>query len=296
MRRLPTGLSALIIGSAFLWLFVQERRRALRRSTEPGLRRPGRNAAMALASGLALHVTEAPVTRLATAWVERRRWGLLRLRLPIWLEIVSAVVLLDYTLYVWHVLTHRVPWLWRYHIVHHVDLDLDVTTAVRFHWAEMVASVPWRAGQIVLIGVSPLALSIWQTLLLVSVMFHHSNVRLSLETERRLNRFIVTPRMHGIHHSVIEGETNSNWSSGLTIWDRLHGTLKLDVPQESIEIGVPAYRDPTEIQLVSLLLMPFRAQRPSWVFHDTNREGIESRSRREPYALTEVAYGDTTTK
>jgi sterol desaturase/sphingolipid hydroxylase (fatty acid hydroxylase superfamily) len=182
--------------------------------------------------------------------------------------------LLDYTLYVWHVLTHRVPWLWRMHVVHHADLDLDVSTAVRFHCAEMIVSVAWRAGQVVLIGVSPLALSVWQTLVLLSVLFHHSNVRLPIATERWLNRFIVTPRMHGIHHSVIEDETNSNWSSGLTIWDRLHGTLRLGVPQENILIGVPAYRRPDEVTLGKLVTMPFVTQRPTWQFPDGRQSVI----------------------
>ena len=150
---------------------------------------------------------------------------------------------MDYTLYVWHVLTHRVPFLWRFHVVHHVDLDLDASTALRFHFAEIVISIGWRIGQVVLIGVPPLALSAWQTATLVSIMFHHANVRLPIAAERRLNRFVVTPRMHGIHHSIVREETDSNWSSGLTLWDRLHGTLRLDVSQDEVTIEVPAYRD-----------------------------------------------------
>jgi sterol desaturase/sphingolipid hydroxylase (fatty acid hydroxylase superfamily) len=114
------------------------------------------------------------------------------------------------------------------------------------------------------IGVSPLALSIWQTLLLISILFHHSNVRLSIDTERWLNRLIVTPRMHGIHHSIVREETDSNWSSGLTIWDRLHGTLRLNVPQDEITIGVPAYRKPQDVGLLKILSIPFVEQPPAW--------------------------------
>jgi len=197
--------------------------------------------------------------------VERRRRGLLKLlRLPAWLEVALAVVLLDYTLYLWHVLTHRSPFLWRFHLAHHVDLDLDASTALRFHFAELVLSVPWRAGQILLIGVSPLALSVWQTFLFLSILFHHSNVGLPVALERRLNAVFVTPRMHGIHHSSVKEETNSNWSSGLTVWDRLHGTLRLGVPQGEIVIGVPAYRDPQEIGLAEILKLPFGEERPTW--------------------------------
>ena len=255
---MPAWLSgALAVGAlgALVWL---ERRRPLRRETESKSARDVRNLAVAGLSAAALALTEKPLVERLTALVERRRWGLLkRARLPAWLEVLLAVVLLDYTLYVWHVLTHRAPWLWRFHRVHHVDLDLSATTALRFHFAEMVASVPWRAAQIVSLGVSPLSFSVWQTALFLSILFHHSNVRLPAGLERRLNRLVVTPRMHGIHHSTVLEERDSNWSSGLTLWDRLHGTLRLDVPKDEITIGVPEYRAPGEVGLVRILKMPF---------------------------------------
>ena len=263
--KVPSWLSgALVLGAlgAVAWA---ERRRPLRRAVEPTLRREARNLAVAAAGALALRAAEQPVAEKLSALVERENWGLLkRARLPAALETAAAVVLLDYTLYLWHVLTHRVPWLWRFHVVHHADLDLSATTALRFHFGELLLSVPWRAAQILLIGVGPRALSVWQTALMVSVIFHHSNARLPAAFERRLNYFFVTPRMHGIHHSVIKEETDSNWSSGLTLWDRLHGTLRLDVPQDAIDIGVPAYRDPREVGLASILSMPFGEERPTW--------------------------------
>jgi sterol desaturase/sphingolipid hydroxylase (fatty acid hydroxylase superfamily) len=264
-RQVPAWLSGSLVVGAFGLLWLLERRRPLRRGVEPVLRRNARNLAVAGVAAAALQLVERPVTQPLTALVERRGWGLVKLlRLPKWLEVAAAVVLLDYTLYLWHVLTHRLPFLWRFHVAHHVDLDLDVSTALRFHFGELSLSAGWRAGQIMLIGVSPLALSVWQTLLLLSVLFHHSNVRLPVEVERKLNRLIVTPRMHGIHHSILKEETNSNWSSGLTLWDWLHGTLRLNVPQSEIEIGVPAYRLPCEVELIDVLKMPFGEQRPTW--------------------------------
>jgi sterol desaturase/sphingolipid hydroxylase (fatty acid hydroxylase superfamily) len=258
-------VSAPLVLGAFGLLLWLERHRALRRAVEPKLTRAARNLTVAAASAVALQLTEKPMAEALSALVERRRWGLLkRFRLPAWLEVALAVILLDYTLYLWHVLTHRVPFLWRFHVVHHVDLDLDASTALRFHFAELVLSVPWRAGQILLLGVSPRALSVWQTGLFLSILFHHANVELPVEIESRLNAIIVTPRMHGIHHSMVKEETNSNWSSGLTVWDWLHGTLKLNVPQEQITIGVPAYRDPKEVGLVNMLKLPFGAERPPW--------------------------------
>ncbi len=259
-HKIPSWLGGALVVGAFAALAWAERRRPLRRATEPKPRREARNLAVAGMGALALRLTEAPVAARLTALVERRRLGLLKIvRLPRWLEVALAVVLLDYTLYLWHVLTHRVPVLWRLHAVHHADLDLDASTALRFHFAELALSTPWRAAQILVLGVGPRAFSVWQTLLLLSVLFHHSNVRLPAEAERRIRRFIVTPSLHGIHHSTVEEERDSNWSSGLTLWDRLHGTLRLDVPQDEIEIGIPSRRDPREVGLIEILSMPFRA-------------------------------------
>jgi sterol desaturase/sphingolipid hydroxylase (fatty acid hydroxylase superfamily) len=265
-RPLPRWLGAALTVGWFAALVTLERRQALRqRKVEPKLRRNIRNLAVAGVGAVALQAAERPVIEPLTGWVLRRRLGLLgRLRLPLWAEVGSAVILMDYTLYLWHVLVHKVPWLWRFHLVHHADLDMDASTALRFHFAELTVSVPWRAAQVVAIGVSPLSLSIWQAFVFWSILFHHSNVRLSIGVERWLSRLVVTPRLHGIHHSIIEEETNSNWSSGLTVWDWLHGTLCRDVPQQAITIGVPSYRDPAELTLPKVLAMPFGEERLAW--------------------------------
>jgi sterol desaturase/sphingolipid hydroxylase (fatty acid hydroxylase superfamily) len=246
-----------------VWL---ENRRPLRlRRVESKMTRNGRNLAVAVAGAVTLRLAETPVVNRLTKFVERKSLGLLKIiRLPRWLETILAVVLLDYTLYVWHVLTHKTPFLWRFHVVHHADLDLDASTALRFHFGELGISVAWRAAQILVIGISPLSFAAWQLFLFPSVLFHHSNVRLPVELEGKLRKFIVTPRMHGIHHSIVHSETDSNWSSGLTVWDWMHGTLKTDVPQNEIVIGVPAYREPDEVVLTKILPMPFEKQKPTW--------------------------------
>jgi sterol desaturase/sphingolipid hydroxylase (fatty acid hydroxylase superfamily) len=221
---------------------------------------------------VAVQVAERPVIAPLVRLVERRQWGLLqRLALPRWLETTLAVVLMDYTLYWWHVLLHKAPWLYRYHQVHHVDLDLDVSTALRFHFGELVASVPWRAAQVAVLGVGPRPFGVWQKLLLLSVMFHHSNMRLPLRLERWLSLFVTTPRLHGIHHSVVQEEQDSNWSSGLTLWDRVHGTYRANVPQDEITIGVPAYREPQDVTLPTVLTMPFTGGVPEWELPDGTR-------------------------
>lgn len=241
---------------SFAALLVLERRRPLRRPTRPKARRDLRNLAVAALSAATIRTCEAPLVQPLAGLVHRRRWGLLpRLSLPAWLEVGLGVVLLDYTLWMWHVLTHRAPPLWRLHRVHHADLDMDATTALRFHFLEMLASVPWRAGQVLLVGAAPLTLSVWQTLTLVAILFHHSNVRLPLGLERRLAPLIMTPRLHGLHHSARPEERDSNWGTIFTWPDRLHGTALVDL-ERPVTIGVESPRAPERLTFGQLLALP----------------------------------------
>lgn len=271
-RPIPGWLAGVLVVGAVGLLVWGERRRPLRRPVEPANRHDGRNLLVLAVSAAALRLAEKPVVEPLAAHVQARRWGLVkRLGLPGWAEDALAVALMDYTLFVWHVLTHRIPLLWRFHVVHHVDLDLTATTALRFHFGELVLSVPWRAAQVALIGASPRALSAWQTATLLSILFQHANLRLPPAWEAGLMRLIVTPRLHGIHHSMIPEETGSNWSSGLTLWDRLHGTLRSDVRQAAITIGVPAYRTSEAVAIRRLLTLPFRHQPPAFRLPDGRR-------------------------
>ncbi len=250
----PAAVGALAV------LVVMERKRPLRKPVESTTTRTGRNLAIAGLAACSLYLVEKPVTDRLTRWVENRRVGILNLvKLPKLVEGAAAVVLLDYTLYIWHVLTHKVPFLWRFHVVHHADRDLDASTALRFHFGELLISVAWRSAQIVVIGVSRSSFRAWQAFLLPSVLFHHSNLRLPLDVENKLSSLIMTPRLHGIHHSVEVSETDSNWSSGLTIWDRLHGTMRTDVPQSSIVIGAPGDKNRVDVGLQAMLALPFNS-------------------------------------
>ncbi len=254
-RRLLGGALALGAFAAVTWL---EHRNGLRREVEPKGRHALRNVGVAGAAALTIQLAERPVVEPLTRLVDRRRLGLLpRLGLPRPLEGALAVVAMDYTFYWWHVGLHRVPWLWRFHAAHHADLDLDVTTAIRWHFGELVASVPYRAAQVLLIGVRPGPFRVWAALTMLEVAFHHANLRLPIRVERWLSRLLVTPRLHGIHHSVVAEETGSNYSSGLAVWDYLHGTRRANVPQQAVTIGVAAYRDPAELTLPKVLAMPF---------------------------------------
>ena len=264
-RELPGWVTgAVVVGMLAAMLFL-EKRRPLRRTREAKARHDARNLAMAGMTAVAIRIAEKPIVAPLAKKVHEKRWGLLpRLNLPPALEVALAAVLLDYTLYVWHVLTHKVPLLWRLHRVHHADLDLNTTTALRFHFVEMMLSAPWRAAQVAAIGAAPRSLSLWQTLTIAAILFHHSNVRLPIGLERWLCRIFMTPRMHGIHHSIVQRETDSNWSTIFSWPDYAHGTARLNVPQEEIDVGVPAFRDPQELRLGPVLRMPFGEQRPSW--------------------------------
>lgn len=240
-------------------MLLAERFAPLRRSVESKLRRVARNLTIGGVSLALTPLLQVPLLQPVASWIVRDRIGLLQLtNWPRWLETLLAIVLLDYTLWWWHWANHRVPFFWRFHLVHHADRDLDTSTALRFHFGELLLSIPIRAVQMTIIGVDSRTLWLWQTILFASILFHHANVRLPLAVERVLVRLIVTPRMHGIHHSDRSEETNTNYSSLVSVWDHLHRTLRLDVPQERIVIGVPGYGNESEVTIGKMLILPFR--------------------------------------
>ncbi len=261
--RRMTILGGALLGAAAVAVFVGEKRRPLRRATQAEPARSIANLALGVMSMTVVNLVEKPMTQPLARRAERDRRGLAQwLPAPAWVRDAAAVLLMDYTIYLWHIATHRLPILWRFHLVHHTDLDLDTTNALRFHAADMAISAPIRAAQVAVLGLSPRALKVWQAWFFLAIWFHHSNLRLPERWERWLARIVTTPRMHGIHHSTVRDETASNWSSGFAFWDHLHGTFRFDVPQEAIAIGVPGYR--TELGLRDSLALPFARQRDAW--------------------------------
>jgi sterol desaturase/sphingolipid hydroxylase (fatty acid hydroxylase superfamily) len=203
-----------------------------------------------------------PVPIAAAMWAQDRHVGLLNwLSLPTLAVWIATFLLMDYAYWWWHWANHMVPLFWRFHNVHHTDLDLDVSTAARFHFGEMVFSIGFLALAVVAFGIPPIMLLVFFLCLEVATLFHHSNWRLPIRLERILNSIVVTPRMHGIHHSIVQRETNSNWGTVFCWWDKFHRTLRRDIPQNEITIGVAAYRDEKELTLGQLLVLPFRKQR-----------------------------------
>lgn len=282
--RQPLVTASVIVG-VFLAMLLLERLCPLRHMVEPKLRHVARNGVVAGVSLAFMTLLQAPLLAPLSRTVAEHHVGVLNaIALPRGVAVVVAILLLDYTLWFWHWANHRVPFLWRFHLAHHVDRDLDSSTALRFHFGELALSIGYRALQIAVIGADPWAVWLWQTLLFGAILFHHANVRLPVGFERVLVRFVVTPRMHGIHHSDRRDETDSNWSSLLSCWDYLHRTLVLDVPQREITIGVAAWSRPEGITLGRVLALPFGKQRDDWKRSD-GKPAIERRGGSAPTRL-----------
>jgi sterol desaturase/sphingolipid hydroxylase (fatty acid hydroxylase superfamily) len=211
-----------------------------------------------------------PLTFLWAGFLKQQNFGLINwLELPAWAGFVVGVLALDYGIYLWHRLNHISPFLWRFHNVHHLDLDMDVSTGIRFHFGEMLLSIPFRILVIALAGVQPLTIVIYEVIFEVATLFHHSNIKLPKGLEKALAYFIITPKQHGIHHSVVQNESNSNYGTVFNFWDRLHGSSIMNVKQQKVNIGVPAYRSEEELNLGFLLKLPVLKQR-AWHFPDNS--------------------------
>lgn len=258
-------LAGACASAAVVALLVGERRRRLRAPHDDGPARIGTNLALGASSALTAALAGRVLVARVAAHTEARQLGIVRrVPAPRWVQEAAAFLLLDYSIYLWHVATHKVPLFWRFHLVHHADLSLDASTALRFHAVDMLVSAPFNAAQVRLIGPAPATLATWRAFFFASVLFHHSNLRLPRRFERQLSRLFTTPRMHGIHHTAVRDRTDANWSSGLSLWDHLHGTFRLDVRQAPEAIGVPVFRDRRAVSLGRSLRLPFAPPRDAW--------------------------------
>ncbi|WP_050929308.1 sterol desaturase family protein [Aestuariivita boseongensis] len=178
---------------------------------------------------------------------------------PVWLEFLLAVLIFDFAIWLQHLITHKVPILWRLHRVHHADRDMDVTTAIRFHPVEIALSMLLKIGLVYLLGPAALAVIVFEILLNGTAMFNHANIRLPLGLDRVLRMVLVTPDMHRVHHSVHRWEHDSNYGFALSIWDRVFRTY---IPQpekghDGMTVGLE-WQDDSPSTLGWSLALPFR--------------------------------------
>jgi len=220
----------------------------------------GSNLGLVLLNSLLLRFV-APLGGVGIAlFAESQGWGFFHyVAAPTWLAVIVSVVLLDFAVYLQHVMFHAVPLFWRLHMVHHADLDFDVTTGLRFHTVEILLSFAIKAAAVLLLGPPAVAVLIFEVLLNATSMFNHSNVRMPLLLDRALRWLVVTPDMHRVHHSVFPRETNSNFGFNLPWWDRLLGTYR-DQPVDGhadMNIGLEELRDEQIAdRLHRMLLLP----------------------------------------
>lgn len=253
-------IGLVIIASGFTLFAGLELAMPFRRAVQPKARRWLTNLALVAVDNLAVRLL-LPLAMVGTALLAQERgWGLLNaVALPGWLAFALTLLALDLALWCQHRATHHVPWLWRAHRVHHSDRDFDVTTAVRFHPVEVVLSMGWKMVVVAALGAPALAVAVFETGFALFALWTHSNLALPVGVERVVRKIIVTPNLHRIHHSVLPRETNSNYGTALTAWDRLFGTYRCEArdPQESMTIGLAEWQDDRPARIGFSLLLPF---------------------------------------
>lgn len=251
------GCAGLIFAAMAVWEWRAPRRKQTvgRRPRWPG------NIGILVIDILAVRLL-VPVTAVGIALIATGRgWGLFNLAgLPEAAKVVLGVVALDFVIYGQHFLFHHVPALWRLHRMHHADLDIDVTTGLRFHPLEILISLAIKMAAVVILGVPALAVLIFEVLLNATSMFNHSNVALPKRLEPIARWIVVTPQMHQVHHSVLRAETDSNFGFNLPWWDRLFGTYRAEpaAGETGMTIGLPIFRAVAESHILKLLTQPFR--------------------------------------
>ncbi len=217
------------------------------------------NLGLGVFNALVVSLLFATATLGITTWAEDVGFGLLNvIELTPWIAALSAVVLFDAWQYVWHRLNHRVPFLWRFHAVHHADADLDASAGLRFHTGEILLSSVARLAVLPLLGMTLGHVLLYETILLPVILFHHSNIRVPESLDRWLRLLIVTPWMHWVHHSDWQPETDSNYSSILSVWDRIFRSFRLRRNPGTIHLGL-GLAEPEWRTIRGMMLMPLRS-------------------------------------
>jgi sterol desaturase/sphingolipid hydroxylase (fatty acid hydroxylase superfamily) len=246
-----------ILAAMALWEIAAPRRRR----EIPRLLRWSGNLGIVVIDTLALRLVF-PVAAVGLALVaEERGWGLLNVAgAPGWLAFAASILVLDFAIYLQHVMFHAVPAFWRLHRMHHADLEFDATTGVRFHPVEILLSMAIKLAVVAALGPPAAAVLVFEVLLNGTSLFNHGNVRVPAGIDRVLRWFVVTPDMHRVHHSIHPRETNSNFGFNLPWWDRLLGTYRAQPADghEAMTIGIEQFRTPGDLRLDRMLIQPWR--------------------------------------
>lgn len=218
------------------------------------------NLSLAVLNTLCVRLTVGALAVQAATLAAQQHWGLWHLMgLSWWGNLVLSVLLLDGAMYAQHVVSHRVPWLWRLHRVHHTDRDVDMTTGLRFHPLEILMSLGYKALLVLLLGAHPVAVVVFEGLLNTAALFNHSNLQLSARVERALHLVLITPDLHRVHHSVLASEMQSNFGFSVPWWDRCCGTYRAasSAAQPDMPLGVAEYQTATPLGFTDLVCLPF---------------------------------------
>ncbi len=249
-----------IIGTAFLLVLAVELAVPVRGKILPPARRRLTNVSLFFIDTAAVRLIIPLAMVGAAVLAAERGWGLFHsIEAPVWLAFAVTLLALDLALYVQHWATHRIPLLWRLHRVHHSDRDFDVTTAARFHPIEILASMAYKCAVVIALGAPALAVFVFEVGFAVATLFTHANFTLPPKLDHALRTVMVTPDMHRIHHSARVEETNSNYGTALTLWDRLFGTYRARAhdPQDQMTIGLEEWQDERPARLGFALMQPF---------------------------------------
>lgn len=219
------------------------------------------NIGLAVFNMIIMRLTVGGIAYLSAVNAYNQSWGLLnQFQLPIWLTFIITLLFLDFCIYCQHIISHKWKPLWRLHQIHHTDLEIDASTAIRFHPLEIIVSMAYKVACIYLVGANPLSVIIFEVILNGTATFNHSNVNIPIKLDKLLRWIIITPDMHRVHHSTVQSETDSNYGFSISLWDRVFKTYvaEPEKTQTTLDIGLPQHRKQKELGFIQLLRLPFK--------------------------------------
>lgn len=259
LTRLYSALGIFLV--MIVWEWLSPRRESVTRT-----RRWPVNLGIALSNIAIMRLTVGGLAYFSAVHAFENSWGVLnQISVPGWLSVLLTLLVLDFAIYLQHIISHKWPLIWRLHQVHHSDLEFDATTAIRFHPLEILLSMFYKVAWIYLLGADPFAVVVFEMILNGAATFNHSNINLPLKWDKALRWLIITPDMHRVHHSILRQEMDSNYGFSISLWDRLFKTYTAEPAhaQSTMAIGLPVLRQERQVGFIQILLLPFKPLRRS---------------------------------